>query len=132
GTSGIIATAAYEGFGGPDPQGRRVTVSRYLDPVSAAALPGAAGRSRTMYLDELGRERRTELALGADYGYDNLVVGFRTYDAGGRIAFAARPYPKSQSASDHYGTTYYYKNTGDLDCVIRGTGHQAFTLVTDL
>jgi RHS repeat-associated protein len=132
GPSGIVASAAYEGFGGPDPQGRRVKVTRYMDPVPPAALPGTVGRSGTMYLDELGRERRTELALGPDYNDESLVVGFRTYDAGGRIAFAATPYPKSQSASDHYGTTYYYKTTGDLDCLIRGSGPQVFTMVTDV
>src|SRR5439155_8213277 len=74
----------------------------------------------------------TELTLGPDYNDERLVVGFRTYDAAGRVAFAARPYPKSQSASDHYGTTFYYKTTGDLDCLIRGSGPQAFTLVTDV
>ena len=132
GTSGVVATAGYEGFDGLDPQGRRVMVTRYLDPVPAAMLSGAVGRRATMYVDELGRERRTELELGPDYNNERLVIGLRTYDIAGREAFSARPYPKNEEASDHYGTTSYYKNTGDLDCFIRGSGPQVFTMVTDV
>jgi RHS repeat-associated protein len=131
-TEGVVATASYDGFSGPDPQGRRVTFTRYMDPVPAALLSSAVGHSKTTYLDELGRVRRSEVALGSDYNNESLVVGFRTYDAAGRVAFAARPYPKSQAAATQYGTTYYYKNTGDLDCLILGTGKQPFTQVTDV
>ncbi len=131
GTSGVVATARYDGDDGVDPQGRRTTLTRYMDPVPAAALAGAEGRSATTYLDELGRMLRVEVALGPDYGNETLVVGAHAYDAAGRVAFIAEPHAKSAPASP-YGTTYYYKNTGEPDCVIHGSGPQAFTQVTDV
>ena len=86
----------------------------------------------TVFLDELGRTRRSELALGSDYANDVLVLGLRAYDDAGRVVFEADPYPKSQNPAPAYGTSYYFKNTGDLDCVIRGRGRQALTIVTDV
>ena len=92
----------------------------------------AAGRTGTVFLDELGRERRTELALGSDYANEVLVVGSRTYDGFGRVVFEADPYPKSQDPATAYGTSYHFKNTGDLDCIIRGRGQQPLNMVTDV
>jgi len=129
---GVIAAAEYAGFDGADPLGRHVTVTRYVDPIPAPMLPGATGQSKATYVDELGRVRRTEVALGHDYGDESLVIGDTTYDHAGRVVFAARPYLKSQGGTSHYGASVYYKTTGDLDCIIRGTGPQPFTMVTDV
>ena len=129
---GVVSTLAYSGFDGASATGRQVTATSYLDPVPEAAMSTAVGKSLTVYLDELGRKRRAELSLGADYNNEALVVGDRTYDEVGRVSFSAEPYLKSQSDTAHFGTTYYFKDNGDLNCAIRGKGGQAFSHVTDL
>jgi len=132
GTLGVVSTASYLGFTGSDPAGRRITDMRFSDPVPPANVAGTAGRTRTVFLDELGRQRRVELALGSDYASQALVVGSRTYDGAGRIIFVADPYPNTQDPSTAYGTTNYFSDMGDLNCVIRGQGRQPLTTVTDL
>ena len=124
GPLGVISTASYLGFTSTEPDGRRVTATRFSDPVAPANVPTAVGRTGTVFLDELGRKRRTELALGSDYANDVLVVGSRVYDDAGRVVFEADPYPKSQNPATPYGTSYAFKNTGDLACIIRGRGPQ--------
>jgi RHS repeat-associated protein len=131
GIEGIIGTTRFDGFDGADPLGPRISMTHFQDPVPAAMLTTAQGHTATMYLDEMQRPRLTELELGADYANEKLILASRTFDDAGRVAFEAQPYPASE-ASPHYGSTYYYKNTGDLDCVILGSGIQAYTATTDL
>ena len=59
------------------------------------------------------------------------MVGFRKYDGLGRIAFEAEPYRRGENVATAYGTSYHFKNTGDLDCRIRGRGPQPLIRVTD-
>jgi YD repeat-containing protein len=115
----------------PDPLGRRLVGTRFPDPVAPESVGSAAGRTSTVFLDELGRSRRTEVALGADYAGETLIVGARTYDGLGRVTFAADPYPASQDAATAYGTTYHFKSDGWPDCFIRGRGPQPLIAVTD-
>jgi YD repeat-containing protein len=77
---GVVSTTSYLGDGGGDPAGRRITVTRFTDPVAPANVATARGRSGTMFLDELGRQRRTEVSLGADYSAATLTLGSRLYD----------------------------------------------------
>jgi len=65
----------------------------------------------TVYLDELGRELRTEVGLGASYGGATLVEGYRTYDSLGRVAFEADPFVSSDGAATAYGTSRYFQPT---------------------
>jgi hypothetical protein len=132
GVSGIVSTASYGGFDGLDGVGRRVTVTRYPDPVPPASLSTAAGRSVTTFTDELGRVRRSEVALGTDYANDHLIVGDRTYDEMGRLYFEAEPYAASEAGPNHFGTTYFYQGNGDPSCLVRGSGVQGYSHLTDV
>ncbi len=132
GPLGVLSAISYQGFGGGDPNGRRVAITAFSDPVAPADIGGGFGRIGTVFFDELGRTRRTEFALGSDYANELLVVGSSIYDALGRVVFAADTYPISQDPTTAYGTTYHYKNTGDLNCIIRGRGPQALNMSTDL
>src|SRR5205085_5657014 len=80
GALGVLSTASYFGFAGTDSDGRRISTKSFSDPVTPANVPTTAGRTGTVFLDELGRGRRTELSLGSDYANDVLVVGSRAYD----------------------------------------------------
>jgi RHS repeat-associated protein len=132
GPLGLLSTVSYEGFSGTDPTGRRIVVKAFRDPVAPANAASTTGRTATVFLDELGRERRTEVSLGSDYGDDSLVLNARIYDAAGRVAFKADPYPRSQGSANPYGTSYHFKNSGDLDCIIRGWGQQPLNKITDV
>jgi RHS repeat-associated protein len=129
---GVMAIVSYSGFAGADLQGRRFTVTEFSDPIAPAAVATTPGRSWTQFLDELGRTRRTELALGSDYANQVLVVGSRLYDGAGRLQFEADPYPSSQDLATAYGTTYYYGDADDLQCAIRGSGRQPLSFATDV
>ncbi len=131
GTPGVVSSVVYRGFDNADPNGRQVVVTEFADPVPPADLVSANGRTGTTFLDELGRTTRKELALGSDYANELLVVDATTYDGLGRIAFEADPYPKSQASAPPYGTTYLFKTTGDINCVIRGRGRQTLSATTD-
>ena len=104
GQAGVVSTIAYQGFDGVDPGGRRVVIKEFRDPVPPASIGSAPGLLATMYLDELGRERRSEAPLGVDYGAEVLVFAARLYDELGRVSFVADPYPISESADTAYGT----------------------------
>jgi RHS repeat-associated protein len=132
GISGVLSTTTYAGFDGTDLAGRRITIERFNDPVPLPDIGSATGRTGTVFLDELGRTRRSEVALGADYANDVLVISSRVYDGSGRVQFAADPYPKSQDAATAYGSSYYFTDAGDLDCVVRGQGPQPLNRVSDL
>jgi RHS repeat-associated protein len=131
GQSGVVSATAYYGFNGNDPSGRRVAVTEYRDHRPAGEAASVPSRTVTVHLDELGRERRTELALGADYGGERLVIDERTYDEMGRLAFEAEPYPASADPATVYGTSYHYKRDGELACLVRGPGRQPLTNVTN-
>lgn len=132
GALGVVSTVNYEGFSGADPNGRRILLKEFSDPMPPADVATATGRTATVFLDELGRERRMELALGSDYANEVLVAGSRIYDGLGRVTFEADPYPMSQNAAHAYGTSYHFKNTGDVDCIIRGRRQQELSEVTDV
>jgi len=125
--SGVLAAHSYLGFDGSDPFGRRVSVKEFADPVKEAQIHDEPGRVTTTYLDELGRIRFDEVELGDDYAGDRLIVGARTYDPLGRVAFEADPYSATQDATKAYGTTNYYNKDGSLWVSIRGSGPQLFT-----
>jgi hypothetical protein len=120
GALGVLATAGYLGFGGADPAGQRITVTRYADPVNPSNIALAQGRTATTFFDELGRHRRTEISLGSDYSNDTLVLRSRTYDDMGRVEFIAAPYAASQISANPYGVRYSYSDSGTLLCSILG------------
>jgi len=133
GSLGVLLTAEYSGFDGSDPMGASIRVTRFQEPVDPAALSATVGRKATRYFDELGRPRRTEVALGSSYNNDTLVVDSTIYDAAGRLAFAADPYPSTENLTNAYGLSYFYKPNGDIDCVVHGYGHaNAVAPVTDV
>jgi hypothetical protein len=132
GASGVMSTVGYDGFDGQSDQGRRVTVTRYSDPVAPASLAVTPGRSATTYMDELGRARRQEQLLGSDYADARLISLDQTFDEMGRLSFEAEPYASSDASPDHFGTTHFYKDNGDVRCLIRGAGVQVYTHSTDV
>lgn len=123
GTPAVLATSSYLGFDGIDPQGQRIQVTRFQDPVDPAKVSTSAGRSATRYYDELGRERRTEVLLGSDYSNRALILGYKLYDGAGRLTFLADPFSGSSLSASEYGTSFYYKTNGDIDCAVRGHGY---------
>jgi hypothetical protein len=131
GPLGVLGMHAYLGFDGLDPEGRRVVVKEFTDPVDPGSVAVERGRLSTVYLDELGRQRYGVVDLGDDYGSDDLIVGKRTYDPFGRVAFEADPYPTSQSSSPAYGTTQYFRADGSPWLSIRGHGPQPPTATPD-
>ena len=126
---GVLAARAYLGFDGIDPAGRRVSVKDFTEPIAATAVSSEPGRTSTSYFDELGRPRLDHVELGDDYAKEILVVGARTYDSFGRVAFEADAYPASQNATNAYGTTRYFARDGALAVEIRGFGPQAYTTI---
>jgi RHS repeat-associated protein len=124
-----LATYAYAGFDGSSPPEIR---SRTISDPNAPVTSVSAGRTTVIHFDELGRRIQTEVELGSDYGGSKLVVQRTTYDDVGRPAFVADPYPDGQALAEIYGTTYHYRNTGELECAIRGTGPQPRTYTTAL
>ena len=127
GNVGALSVASYLGFAGGDSLGRRVTLKTFADPIAPGAATGAAGRVATTYFDEVGRSRMTQIALGADYGGETLVVDSRSYDLLGRVVFAADPFPLSQNPATAYGTTRYFSADRSLRLSVRGYGPQPFT-----
>lgn len=128
---GVVRATAYHGFDGADPAGRRVVVTEYRDHKPSGDAANVPSRTVTLHLDEVGRERRAELTLGADYGDERLVVRDRAYDEMGRLAFEAEPYPASADPATVYGTSYHYKRDGEIACLVRGPGRQPLTDVTN-
>lgn len=123
-TQKVLSTMNYLGFAGADPAGRRVTVTRFVDPILPVDVATTTGRSATTYLDELGRERQSELNLGSDYAGEVLVLGARQYDGAGRLVFLAQSYPKTQSTPP-YGSSFFFDDSGDLECIVQAFGRQS-------
>lgn len=129
GALGVLSAASYLGFSGTDPSGRRVVGKVFTDPVDPTVVDTAPGRTATVFLDELGRARRTEIALGSDYSNQTLIVGYRTYDGLGRVLVAGEPFSvaSGQALTPTYATTYYFNADGTPSCFVRGPGQQPFT-----
>jgi RHS repeat-associated protein len=131
GTLGVLSAASYLGFTGGDAQGRRVVHKVFTDPVAPANVATAPARVSTTFLDELARTRRTEVALGADYANQKLIVDAQIYDGYGRVLFAADTFPSTQDFATAYGTTRFFDADGTPSCAIRGHGLQPLTQVVD-
>lgn len=131
GPAGVLSVTSYLGFALGDTSGRRVVTKRFTDPVAPSNVNTAVGRTSTIFLDALGRETRTEAALGSDYANKILVLGQRTYDKLGRVKFEADPHPLTESANTAYGTSYHFNIDGSPSCFVRGRGPHAYTKVTD-
>jgi RHS repeat-associated protein len=130
GPLGVLLTVNYLGFSGIDPLGRRINTKSFSEPVPPGNTGGALGRTSITYFDELGRGRRTEVALGADYANQTLIERMRNYDVLGRVAFEADPFPSTQDPGTAYGTTYLFNTDGFPSCFIRGKGPQALSGAT--
>jgi RHS repeat-associated protein len=133
GAKGVLSVVSYLGFTGDDPAGRRIVSKVFTDPVPPGSEAAAAGRTSTVLVDELGRPRRTELALGTDYQSALLVVGARVYDGLGRVFVASDAYAVTpgQAVPPAYATTYYFNSDGTPSCQVRGTGQQPYTEATN-
>lgn len=128
GAAGALSSVGYLGFAAGEGGGRRIVQKVFTDPVAPSSLATAAGRARTLFFDKLGRETRTELALGPDYAGQTLVAGSRLYDRLGRVQFEADPF-LAGSSHDGYGTTARFNPDGTPSCLIRGKGIQPPTNV---
>lgn len=138
GPLGVLSAASYSGFSGTDHNGRGVSQKVFTDPVALANVNTAAGRTATVFLDELGRERFTAVLLGSDYPNQTLIVGYRTYDGLGRVLVAGAPFSIStgslasgQAIAPSYATTYYFNADGTPSCFVQGPGQQAFTTASN-
>ncbi len=131
--TGVLSTASYLGFDGNDPEGKRISLTEFPDPVDPASLSTTPGRTSVRHFDELGRAFRMNVSLGGDYGNQSLIAGWKAFDGAGRLSFAADPFPATEAATNAYGRSFYYKDTGDIDCIVRGHGYSyAATTATDL
>ncbi|MBK7862262.1 MAG: hypothetical protein IPJ65_27375 [Archangiaceae bacterium] len=131
GQEGVIAAFKYVGFEGGATSGRKIEQTVFTDLVPVKDVTTATGQVSTTLLDELGRTRRTEVSLGADYAGEKIISGSRTYDSTGRLAYEADPFPASQNPLTAYGTSHHYTPDGFTTCTVRGHGPQPFTQVTN-
>jgi RHS repeat-associated protein len=131
GPAGVLSATSYLGFALGDSSGRRVVTKRFTDPVAPSHVNTAVSRTSTIFLDALGRETRTEAALGADYAHQILVLVRRTYDQLGRVKFEADPHPSTEDADTAYGTSFFFNIDGSPSCFVRGRGPHAYTEVSD-
>jgi RHS repeat-associated protein len=127
GAEGAMSFTRYLGFAGGDSSGRRVEQKVFTDPVAVDpdVARAASGRTATAFLDELGRSRRTVIALGASYDEQLLIAGHRVYDTLGRVVFEADPYPSNQSFATAYGTTAFFNADGTPKCIVRANGQRS-------
>lgn len=128
GSVGVLSTTNYLGFSGNDPEGQRISVTKFSDPVDPISVPTTPGRTSLRHFDELGRAFRTDVSLGGDYANQSLIVGWKTFDGAGRLSFAADPFRVTESAINAYGRSFFYKDSGDLDCIVSGRGHANFVV----
>ena len=128
GTMGVLSATNYLGFSENDPEGQRISITEFADPVEPASVLTTPGRSFLRHFDELGRAYRTDVSLGRDYANKSLIVDWKVFDGAGRLSFAADPFPGTASATSAYGRSFFYKDTGDLDCIVSGRGHASFVV----
>ncbi len=124
GSEGVMSMVSYAGFEFGQTGGRRIVQKVFADPVTVANVGTTVGRTSTVFLDSLGREQSTEVALGADYADKKLIVGQRIYDLLGRVLFEADPFSSTDSFATAYGTTQHFNGDGTPSCTIRGRGVQ--------
>jgi RHS repeat-associated protein len=136
--SGATAARKYVGFEENATEPPHVIVKQFSDPVPSTEAWTTEGRVSTTFIDELGRIRYSEVALGDDYNSNIMITGARTYDRLGRVAFEADAFvlPSGQAplvaASTSYGTTFHFDVDGSLLRMIRGRGRQPFGAPADL
>jgi RHS repeat-associated protein len=132
GIAGALSVTSYDGFAREDARNRKIVRTDFADPVDPAVAASAVGRKSKADLDELGRQIRVDLVLGASYPGKILTVQRRMYDSLGRIVFEADPSPTSEDFTTAYGTTRFYNTDGTPSCFIRAHGRlPAVTHVTD-
>jgi RHS repeat-associated protein len=131
GATGVLSSISYVGFAVGETGGQRIMQNFFTDPVAPANVATAPSRSGTVFFDALGRRKRAELALGADYGNQVLIASDRFYDTLGRVHFEADPYLSGQNINDQYGTTFFFNPDGTPACFIRGTGPQTLNNKSD-
>jgi hypothetical protein len=104
--------------------GRSIAQKVFQDGVPEENVATAAGRIGTTFLDSLGRTTRTNVHLGDDYQNRRVGVGWRSYDALGRVSFVSDPFDLNDDHTDNYGTSYNYNTDGTPSCFVRGTGQR--------
>jgi len=131
GAVGATGTTQYIGFAVGQGGKRSIAKKVFTDQVPVDQVATAAGRLTTTSLDAAGRAIMRIVELGADYQAKKLVVGARTYDALGRVAFEADAFELGQFAGTAYGTTNYFNTDGTPLVSIRGSGPQPATTATN-
>ena len=127
----------HDGWDEFHPLGRRLRVRGFRErvPVGSVDLAAeAAGPSETQtttYYDDFGRPLRVEQPLGEDYAGDVVIANDVTYDAMGRVLFRATPYLASEAGTERYGTTYSYRENGDVHCEVSAYGITPWGSTTD-
>jgi RHS repeat-associated protein len=117
-----------------DAQGARVEIAAFDNNTTLATSMTAT--RETIFYDEFGRTRFTQMTLGADYGNRKLYSNVTKRDALGRTTFEAVPFQTNNIGSldalipSLYGTTYFYGADGQVQCAIRGVGPQLNNPVT--
>src|SRR5262249_51258900 len=124
GAEAVLSSLTYNGFADGSTTGRNIVQKVFTDAVPVGTEGTAPGRIGTTYLDSLGRTIKTHVELGPDYQNQIMVIGEHTYDALGRVQFAADPRPSTDSFAAAYGTTFTFNADGTPACVIRGSGAQ--------
>jgi RHS repeat-associated core domain len=127
GSEGILSSTTYNGFEFGSAAGRSIEQKVFTDAVTDVTAPGRTGKTS---FDSLGRAIQTEVRLGGDYQNRTVVIGQHTYDALGRVKFAADPI-LSTDILNAYGTTYNFNTNGTPACHIRGPGMQPYTFSVD-
>ena len=142
GTEGVLSSTSYSGFelvfdtdgdGVPDApdaptlDGRTIAQKVFTDAVPESDVATAPGRTSTTFLDSLGRTTRTNVHLGVDYQNRRVGVGWRSYDALGRVRFVSDPFDLNDGHADGYGVSYNYNVDGTPSCFVRGPGPQPAT-----
>ena len=128
----VLGLDEYMGDSGTDPGGRRIRTEVFRSKVTLSAYladpstPGADRAGATVFVDDLGRERRTVLPLGTNYAGQVLVLNDATFDSLGRPSFVSDPYLEGGS-SVPYGTTYLYRPDNSVHCAVTGRGPQSST-----
>jgi RHS repeat-associated protein len=134
---GVLRAHRYIGFESCSPmaagcpKGRSVVLEEFTDAVALDQVDKREGRTTTLLFDELGRRTSAAVELGGDYLNEKLIVGARTYDPFGRVAFEADPYSATQDRATAYGTTRYFNRDGSLWVEVRGRGPQPLSTVPD-
>jgi RHS repeat-associated protein len=129
-SQGVLSSTSYLGFDGKDSEGERISQTLYPDPVDPGSVSIAPGRTTVAHFDELGRIFRTDVSLGSDYANQTVISRWKAFDGAGRLSFAATPFPATESADKAYGQSFFYKDTGNIDCIVSSRGHLNFIVTS--